>query len=152
MSSSDKLPNSFHATGTNRRLGRGLPRCASSCPTNCTCNTRLGSWIVAQFIKESVAPNRQSSAGWMPARTGKTSVGVVCKHPVTMYKASLRMLSMRRVCILRHQAGAQYSAVEQTKERAEMSNVLAPAPHPNPASRLNSVTWVESFLPKASKW
>ena len=77
----------------------------------------------------------------MPARTGKSSVGVGRKHPVTM-------LSMRRVCVHRHQTGAQYSAVEQTKERAEMRNVLASASHPDPANRLNSTTRVVSFCAK----
>ena len=109
MSSLDRLPHSFHAAGTNGRLDLSLPRCASCCPTNCPCSTWSGSCI-AQFAKENVAPNQRSSAGWMPARTGKSSVGVGRKHLATMHKASLRMLSMRRVCILRHQIGAQYSA------------------------------------------
>ena len=71
----------------------------------------------------------------MPARTGKFSVGVGRKHPVTMRKALLRILSMGRVCLLQQQTGAQYSTVEWSKERVEMRNVLAPAPHPDPASR-----------------
>ena len=71
----------------------------------------------------------------MPARTGKFSVGVARKHLVTMRKALLRILSMGRVSVLRQQTDAQYSTVEWTKERAEMRNVLAPAPHPDPASR-----------------
>ena len=148
MFSSDKLSNSFLAAGTNGRLDPSLPRCASYCPTNCPCSTWMGLWI-ARFARESVAPNRRSSAGWMPARTGKSSVGMGRKHLVTVRTASLRMLSMRRVCVLRHQTGAQYSAMKWTKKRAEMHNVLAPAPHPDPASRLNSATRVESFLRKA---
>ena len=151
MSSLDKLPNSFHTAGTNGHLDISLPRCASCCPTNCPCSTLSGSWI-AQLAKESVAPNRRSSAGWMPARTGKSSVGVGRKHPLTMHKASLRMLSMRRVSVLQYQTGAQYSAVEYTEKRTEMRNVLAPAPHPDLASCLNSATRVESFLRKASRW
>ena len=102
MSSSDKLPNSFHAAGTNGRLDLSLPRCASCCPTNYPRSTGSRSWI-AQFAKESVAPNRRSSAGWMPVRTDKSSVGVGRKHPMTMRKASLRMLPMRRICVLRQQ-------------------------------------------------
>ena len=38
---------------------------------------------MARFAKESVAPNQRSSDGWMPARTGKSSIGVGRKHPVT---------------------------------------------------------------------
>ena len=98
MSSLDKLPNNFHAAGTNGRLDLSLPSCVSCCPTNCLCSTWSGSWI-ARFVKKSVAPNRRSSADWIPARTGKFSVGVGRQHPVTMRKASLRMLSMRRVCV-----------------------------------------------------
>ena len=151
MSSLDKLPNSFHAASTNGCLNLILPRCASCCPTNCPCSTWSESWI-ARFAKESVAPSRRSSAGWMPAKTGKSSVCVGRNHSVTMREASMRMLSMRRVCVLRHQTRAQYSAIEKTKERAEMYNVLAPAPHPDPASCLNSATRVESFLRKALRW
>ena len=142
---------SFHAAGTNGSLYLSLPRCASCCPTNCPCSTWSGSWI-AQFTKESVTSTRQSSAGWMPARTGKSFVGMWCKHPVTMCKASLRMLSMRQVCVLRYQTGAQYSAVEWTRDRVEMRNVSAPGPHLDPASHLNSMTQVKSFLCKASRW
>ena len=88
----------------------------------------------------------------MPARTGKSYVDVGRKHRVTMSKTSLRMLSMRGVCVLRHQTGAQYSAVEWTKKGAEIRNVLASASHPDPAIRLNSASRMESFLHKVSRW
>ena len=65
-----------------------------------------------QLANECVAPWRRSSAGWMPERTGRLSAGVGRRHLVTMRKATLRTLLMRRVCALQHQAGAQYSAVE----------------------------------------
>ena len=61
-------------------------------------------------------------AGWL--------VGVGPKHPVIMRKALFKTLSMRRVCALRYQTGAQYSAVEYTKDRAAVGGVLAPALHP----------------------
>ena len=48
--------------------------------------------------------------------------------------------------------GAQYSAVEYTRDRAAVGNVLAPAPQPEPASRLISATRVVSFLRNASRW
>ena len=111
MSTSNKLSNCFHAAGTNGRLDLSFPWCASCCRTNCSCCTWSRSWT-ARFAKKSVASNRRSSAGWIPARTDKSSVGVRREHPVTIRKASLRMLSMRQVCVLRHQTGAQYSAVE----------------------------------------
>ena len=57
---------------------------------------------------------------------------------------------MRRLCALQHQAGAQYSAVELISDEAAMRNVLAPAPHPELASRLSSKTRVDSFLRNAS--
>ena len=86
-------------------------------PTNYACCTWSGSWI-ARFAKESVGPNRWSSVGWMPARTGKSSVDVGRKHPVTIIKASSRILSMRRACELRHQTGAVLSCgVDQGKSR-----------------------------------
>ena len=122
MSSLDKLPNSFHAAGTNGRHDLSLPRCTSCCSTNCPCSIWSGSWI-ALFAKDNVAPNRRSSVGWISARTGKSSVVVGRKYPVRMRKASVRM-SMKRVCVLRHQNVAQYSDVEYTKETANMRNVL----------------------------
>ena len=64
------------------------------------------------MARESVAPWRRSSVGWMPERTGRQTDGGGRRHPVTMRKVSFNLLSMRRVCALRHQTGAQYSAVE----------------------------------------
>ena len=86
--------------------------------------------------KDSVAPLRRSSAGWIPARIGRLSAGVVRRHPVTIRKASLMAGSMRRVWALRHQVGALYSAVECTKARVALCKIVAPAPQPEPASRL----------------
>ena len=67
MSSLDKLPNSFHAAGTNEGLDLSLPWCASCCPTNCQYSTWSGS-LITRFAKKCVAPNRRSSAGWIPDR------------------------------------------------------------------------------------
>ena len=99
-----------------------------------------------RLAKESVAPKRRSSAGWMPEKVGRWSVGVGRRHLVTMRKASFKTLSMRRVCALRHQTNAQYSAVELTKDRAALRSVLAPPSHYEPSSRLRSVMRVASFL------
>jgi len=44
-----------------------------------------------------VAPLRQSSPGWMPARTGRLSVGVGHRHPVTVHKESLMSSSISKV-------------------------------------------------------
>ena len=41
---------------------------------------------------------------------------------MTMRNAWLRTLSMRRVCALPHQTGAQYSAVKYTRDRAAVRN------------------------------
>jgi len=48
----------------------------------------------------------------MPARIGRLSAGMGCRHPVTIRKASVIMGSIRRVWALQHQTGAQHSAVE----------------------------------------
>ena len=50
----------------------------------------------AQCARDSVAPLRRSSAGWMPASTGMLSTGVRRRHPVTLCEASLMAGSMRR--------------------------------------------------------
>ena len=108
---SDKLCNSFRAAGTNGRLDFSLSLLAAHGSVTCPCRMWPGSKEL-QLAKESVAPWRRSSAGWMPERTGRLSVGMGRRHPVTMRKASLRTPSIRRVCALRHQVDAQYSAVE----------------------------------------
>ena len=83
---------------------------------------------MARRAGDSVAPLRRSSAGWMPARIGRLSAGVGRRHPVTARKASLMTRSMRRVWALRHQAGAQYSAVEWTRARVAIRSVQASKP------------------------
>jgi len=106
---------------------------------------------MAWRARDSVAPLRWSSAGWMPARIGRVSAGVGCRHPVTIRKASLMAGSMRRVWALRHQTGAQYSAVECSKARVAIRNVVAPAPQPEPASRFRSARRDVSFLQSDSR-
>jgi len=44
---------------------------------------------VARRARDNVTPLRRSSAGLMPARIGRLSAGVGCRHPVTVRKASL---------------------------------------------------------------
>jgi len=59
--------------------------------------------------------------------------------------------SIRQVRALRHQTGAQYSAVEWTRARVAVRRVVAPAPQPEPASRLRSATCDVNFLRSDSK-
>jgi len=53
--------------------------------------------FMARRARDSVAPMRRSSAGWMPARIGRLSAGVGRRHPVTIRKALLMVGSIRRV-------------------------------------------------------
>ena len=94
---------------------------------------------MARRARDSVAPLRRSSAGWMPARIGRLSAGVGRRHPVTIRKASLMAGSMRRVWALRHQTATQYSAVEWTRARLAVRNVVAPAPHQAASIRVRRV-------------
>jgi len=94
---------------------------------------------------------RRSSAGWIPARIGRLPAGVERRHPVTIRKALLMVGSMRRVWALRHQTGAQYSAVECTTARVAIRRVVAPAPQPEPVSCLRSATRNVSFLRSDSR-
>ena len=107
----DRLSSSFRAAGTNGCLDLSLFLSALCGPTRQPCRIWSGSREL-RLARERVAPWRRSSAGWMPESTGRYSVGVGSRHPETMRNASLSTLSMRRVCALRHQTGAQYSAVE----------------------------------------
>jgi len=101
---------------------------------------------IARRARDSVAPSRRSSAGWMPARVVRLSTDVGRRHAVTVGKASLIVVSMRLVWVLRHQTGAQHSAVECTNARVDIRRVVAPAPQPEPASRFRSPTRDVSFL------
>jgi len=87
----------------------------------------------------------------MPAGIGRFSAGVGRRHPVTIRKASLIVGSMRRVWALRYQTGAQYSAVEWTRARVAVRNVVAPAPQPESSSRFRSATRDVSFLRSDSR-
>ena len=103
----------------------------------------LGS--MARRARDNVVPLRRSSGSWIPTRIGRFSAGVGRRHPVTIRKASLMVGLIRRVWALRRQTGAQYSAVEWTRARVAVRNVVAPAPQPEPASRLRSATRDVSF-------
>jgi len=52
---------------------------------------------MARRARDSVAPLRRSSAGWMPARIGRLSADVGRMHPVTIRKASLKAGLIRRL-------------------------------------------------------
>ena len=105
---------------------------------------------MARRARDSVAPLRRSSAGWMPARSRRLSAR--CRTQAssqnTIRKASLMVGSMRRVWALRHQTGGKYSAAEWTRARVAVRNVVAPAHQPEPASRLMSTTRDAELLAK----
>jgi len=61
---------------------------------------------MARCARDSVAPLKWSSPGWMPARIGRLSTSRGCRHPVTACKASLMTTSLRRVWALQHQTGS----------------------------------------------
>ena len=68
----------------------------------------------------------------MPAKMKRFLVGVGRKHPVTTPKALLIDLSMRQVCALEHQTGAQYAVMEWTKARAGVRSAVASTPSLDP--------------------
>ena len=49
---------------------------------------------MARRRRDSVAPLRRSSAGWMLVKIGRLSAGVGRRHPVTIRKASLMVGSI----------------------------------------------------------
>ena len=81
---------------------------------------------------ESPTSWRESSACWMFKRAIKYSVGVRLRHP----KTSFNTLSMSQ----------EYSAVEQTIDRADVLNALDFSPHPDLASRLNRKILADVFF------
>ena len=106
---------------------------------------------MARRPKDGVAPLRRSSAGWMPARIGRLSAGVgtqASSHfSQGVVDGGVNKASMSTTA----QTRAQYSAVEWTRARVAVRNVFAPAPQPEPASRLRSATRDVSFLRSDSR-
>ena len=96
--------------------------------------------------RDSVAPLRWSSGGWMPARMRRLSAGVGRRHPLTIRKVSLMAGSIMRIWALRHQTDVQYYAFECTRARVAVHRAVAPAPQPEPSSRFRSATHDDSFL------
>jgi len=74
-----------------------LRRCVFALGGQVTAEWSRCSGSVAWRARESAAPLRRSSAGWMPARIGRLSAGVGRRHPFTIRKASLMARSLRRV-------------------------------------------------------
>ena len=111
MPSLARLSKRFCAAGTNGRLDLSLTWRASEDPLKISYKIWSGCRD-PRWAKESIASIRRSSTGWMAESIGRWSVGVGRRHPVTMRKALFKTVSMRRVWALRHQTGAQYSAVE----------------------------------------
>jgi len=102
--------------------------------------------FIARRARDNVAPLRRGSARRMPTRMSRLSAGAGRRHPVTFRNTSLMAGSMRWVWALRHQAGAQYSAVGCTRVRMAVRKVVAPAPQPETANRLKSASRDVSFL------
>ena len=67
---------------------------------------------VGLLAKKSVAPSQRSSAGWMAEGTGRLSIGVGRRHPMTMRKASYRTPSITQVFALQYQTSALYSSAK----------------------------------------
>jgi len=145
---SDKLTRSC-AAGTNGCLD--LRRCAFALDGQMSAKWSRCPGSMARHARDSVAPLRRSSAGWMPARIGRVSAGVGRSHSVTIRKESLMTGSMRWVWALWHQTGAQYSATECTRARVAIRRVFAVAPQPEPASHLRSATRDVNFLRSDSR-
>jgi len=132
---SDKLMSGC-AAGTNECLNLRGHAFSPNGQVNAEWSRCPGS--MARRARDSVAPLRQSSTGWMPARIGRLSAGIARRHPVTVRKASLMAGLVRRVWELRQHTGARYSAVECTRAKVAVRNVGAPTPQSELASRLRS--------------
>ena len=104
----------------SRCLGKKLPGVEEvqrmvSKPTTSLTNLALSSTI-------------RRLGGGIPASTGKHPVGVGWRHPVLIRMVSLRATSNFLICLLRHQAGATYSAALYATAKALMRSVDVFAP------------------------
>jgi len=132
------------AAGTKGYLDLSSRCCVVGVNRSRSWKTCFGS--IARRARDSVALFWRSSMGIIPVRTKGLSIGVGRRYLVINRKASNMCLSTRRVCLLRHQTGVQYSAAEWIKARVAVRNLLASEPHLEPANRLKSPTQAVSFL------
>ena len=97
MPSLARLSKRFRAPGTNGRLNLSLTWPVSE-DTLKKDHARYdwGPEILGKPKRVSI-PFGEAQAGWMPESTGRRSVEVGRRHPITMRKASFKTLSMRRV-------------------------------------------------------
>ena len=95
--------------------------------------------------RASMAPSRLTSAGAIPQRKASWFVGVARRHLETVHRAVLRAVSSLFTWGLRHQTGAQYSALENTRASVEMRSVFLEAPHVMPARQHISAAWQVVF-------
>jgi len=121
------------AVGENR--SRSWRRCSGAVckelTSTCILNGLVSSFhmapgSIARLIRDSVALFRRSSEGIIPARTKRLSIGLGHRHTFTNRKASCVGLLLRRVCLLWHQTGAQYSAAEWIKAITQCFGVGVP--------------------------
>ena len=89
--------------------------------------------------------------GGIPASTGRHSIGVGWRHPVMIRIVSLRATSNFLVCLLRHQAGAAYSAALYAKVRALMRSVDVFESHEVPARHQIRLFLAETLERRPSK-
>ena len=92
-----------------------------------------GPGSMARRPSDSVAPLRRSSA------CGDWKVVHWCRTQASSHN-SQGVFDGGVDEALRHETGAQHSAVECTRARVSVRNVVAPTPQPEPASRLRSAT------------
>jgi len=87
--------------------------------------------FMGRRARDSVAPLRRSSVGWMPARIGRLSACEGHRNPVTVHKASFLAESMRQVWALWQQTRTQWYAVEWTRVRWLLATLLPQQPSPS---------------------
>ena len=90
------------------------------------------------LAKESVAPSRRSSAGWMTESMGKWFIVVGRRHPMTLRRHDTGH------CLLGKCGRCDTILVRSTqlltRDGAAVRNVLAPEPHSELTSRFSSAT------------
>ena len=111
---------------------KGRRECRRCVPRNCTLWTRVWrGWLVficAWSASLKLVCFLRRWAGGMPVSTGKRSLRVGFRHPEMMRNVSFNATPSCLVWVLRHQAGAAYSAALQTRASAEVRRTEAWSP------------------------
>ena len=143
-----ELFSNFSAAGTNECLNLSYRNCRRSGDRSLSYRMCSGSW--ALWVIDSTTFDGEAQLVGCLLRWKKLSVGVGCRHSVTLHNSSLMGLTIRPVWALDTKQVHSTAAVEWTETRVAAQSIVASALQLDPGDRLKIPTWDVSFLRSGS--